>query len=576
MRSGILRVVLIERDVAIPMDDGVVLRADVFRPPGGEPVPAVMTLGPYGKGVRYQDGYKDQWEWLIGAHPEILEGSSCSYLTWETVDPEIWVPWGYAVVRVDSRGAGRSPGTLDLFSPRETRDYFEAIEWTGTRPWCSGKVGLCGISYYAINQWLVAGLQPPHLAAMIPWEGAADAYRDRARHGGILSNLFVELWYPLQVLSVQHGNPTTVYDPWLGQRASGPEELSVEGLAASRVDPREQRPPDLDGPGYRERSADWPRIEVPFLSAASWGGFGLHSRGNFEAFTQAASTQKWLEAHPGRHEEWFYLPYGLDLQRRFLDHFLKDIDNGWDREPRVQLNIRRPFSDEFELRMEQEWPLARTRWTELYLDAAAEALKWEAPASNTSASFDAGGEPLTLRSEPLEAETEITGPLAAHLFVSSSTTDADLFVTLRAFSPGGEEVDFQGALDPRTPLAQGWLRASHRKLDQGASRPYRPQHTHDELEPIAPGSVYELHVEIWPTCIVLPGGFRLALTIGGSDFARPVDHEAEGPPVFRGSGLFLHTDPDDRPSGIYDGTTTIHAGPEAPSCLLLPIVPEAG
>jgi predicted acyl esterase len=565
--------VLIERDVGIPMDDGAVLRADVFRPRDPEPVPVVMTLGPYGKGVPYQEGYKDQWEWLLAAHPDILEGSSRSYLTWETVDPEIWVPWGYAVVRVDSRGAGRSPGYLDLFSPRETRDYCEAIEWAGTQPWCNGRVGLCGISYYAINQWLVAGRQPSHLSAMIPWEGAADAYRDRARHGGILSNLFFELWYPLQVLSVQHGNPATLEDPWLSERASGPAELGEEELAANRADPRDQLPPALDGRGYRERSADWSRITVPFLSAASWGGFGLHSRGNFEAFTEAASTQKWLEAHPGRHEEWFYLPYGLELQKRFLDHFLKDADNGWDREPRVQLNIRRPFNDEYELRKEQEWPLARTRWTELYLDGGDEALKWEIPARATRATFDALGEPLTLRAAPLEAETEITGPLAARLFVSSSTTDADVFVTFRAFSPDGREVDFQGALDPRTPLAQGWLRASHRKLDREASRPYRSYHPHDELQPLEPDAVYELHVEIWPTCVVLPAGFRLALTIGGNDFARAADEEVEGPPVFRGSGPFLHTDPDDRPRGVYGGATTIHSGPDTPSSLLLPIIP---
>jgi predicted acyl esterase len=561
--------VLIERDVAIEMDDRVVLRADVFRPAETEPAPVVMTLGPYGKGVRYQDGYEDQWEWLIGAHPDLLAGSSRSYLAWETVDPEIWVPWGYAVVRVDSRGAGRSPGYLDLFSPRETLDYYAAIEWAAAQPWCNGKVGLCGISYYAINQWLVAGLQPPHLAAMIPWEGAADAYRDRARHGGIVSNSFFELWYPLQVLSVQHGNPEGPDDPWLSDRATGPEELTEEELAANRADPRTQRPPELDGRGYRERSADWSRIDVPFLSAANWGGFGLHARGNFEAFTQAASTQKWLEAHPGRHEEWFYLPYGMELQKRFFDHFLKGTDNGWDKEPPVQLNIRRACSDQFERRKEHEWPLARTRWTKLYLDAAG--LSWEKPIETGAASFEALGEDLTLYAPALEAETEITGPLAATLFVSSSTTDADLFVTLRAFSPEDEEVDFLGALDPHTPLAQGWLRASHRKLDRERSRPERPYHPHDETEPIEPDSSYELDIEIWPTCIVLPAGYRLALTIGGKDFART---GAGDSPLMRGSGVWLHTDPDDRPPAVFAGTTTIHTGPRAPSHLLLPIVPS--
>ena len=567
---------IIERDVEIPMDDGIALRADVFRPAGPEPVPVVMTLGPYGKGVRYQDGYREQWEWLAGAHPDLLAGSTRSYLTWETVDPEIWVPWGYAVVRVDSRGAGRSPGYLDVFSPREARDYYQVIEWAGTRPWSSGRVGLCGISYYAINQWLVAALQPPHLAAMIPWEGAADAYRDEARHGGILSNVFFEVWYPLQVLSVQHGNPHGPVDPWLGEPATGPERLSEAELAANRLEPlvRSAQQP-LDDAAYRARSADWARVRVPFLSAANWGGFGLHSRGNFEAFTQAASQQKWLEVHPGRHEEWFYLPYGMHLQRRFFDHFLKGADNGWEHEPPVQLNIRRGFSTDFQPRAEHEWPLARTRWTKLYVDAASPGLVWSPPAAPASTSFRGLGEPLTLTSPPLDAETELTGPLAATLFISSSTSDADLFVTLRAFGPDGAEVDFQGTLDPRTPLAQGWLRASHRKLDPDRSTPYRPYHSHDRLQPLDPGTIYELQIEIWPTCIVLPAGCRLALTIGGCDFARPAEIPTAGPPVFRGSGLFLHTDPNDRPADVFDGTTTVHTGPDTASHLLLPIIPAA-
>jgi predicted acyl esterase len=566
---------IVERDLPVPMDDGLELRADVFRPEEGGPIPVVMTLGPYGKGVRYQDHYREQWEWLVAEHPDLLEGSTREFLTWETVDPEVWVPWGYAVVRVDSRGAGRSPGYMDGFSAREVRDYYEAIEWAAAQPWSDGKVGLCGISYYAINQWLVASLQPPHLAAMIPWEGAADAYRDQARHGGILSNLFFELWYPRQVLSVQHGNPDAPTDPWLGERATGPEELSERELAANRADPDQRLERELDDDYYRERSADWSRVTVPFLSAANWGGLGLHSRGNFEAFTQAASPEKWLEVHPGRHEEWFYLPYGIELQRRFLDHYLKGVDNGWELEPPVLLNVRRAFSGEFEPRGEHEWPLARTRWTKLYLDAAAEGLRWEEPAGAASVSFRGMGEPLTVVSEPLEQGIELTGPLAASLLVESSTADADVFVTLRAFGPGDAEVYFQGAIDPRTPLAQGWLRASHRKLDPGKSTPYRPYHAHDELQKLEPGSTYRVEVELWPTCIVLPAGARIAVTIGGSDFARAPDQPVEGPPVLRGSGAFLHTHPEDRPAAVFDGTTTIHTGAgEQGSYLLLPVIPS--
>ena len=126
----------------------------------------------------------------------------------------------------------------------------------------------------------------------------------------------------------------------------------------------------MDDAWYRDRSPDWSKVITPFLSATNWAGFGLHPRGNFSAFTEAASPEKWLEGHPGRHEEWFYLDYGMQLQKRFLDFYLKGEKNGWGEEPRVILNLRRPFSKEFEIRKENEWPLARTQWTKLHLNAS--------------------------------------------------------------------------------------------------------------------------------------------------------------------------------------------------------------
>ncbi|MDP1582166.1 MAG: CocE/NonD family hydrolase [Bradyrhizobium sp.] len=565
--------IVVERDVAIVMDDGLELRADVYRPDSEAPVPALMTMGPYGKGVRYQDHYKHSWDFLTKAHPDLLKGSQHRWLTWETVDPEIWVPWGYAVIRVDSRGAGRSPGYLDILSPRETLDYYHAIEWAGTQKWCNGKVGLNGISYYAINQWHVAALQPPHLAAMIPWEGAADSYRDFFRHGGILSNKFLETWYPRQITAIQHGNPDAPQDPWLAESASGPDQISEAELLSNRMATLANvRAREMDDEWYQGRSPDWTKVVVPFLSAANWAGFGLHPRGNFSAFSHAASTDKWLEVHPGRHEEWFYLEYGMQLQKRFLDYFLKGEKNGWQEEPRVLLNIRRPFGDSFELRKESEWPLNRTDWTKLYLDAEAGALAWHAPEQAGAASFNAGSENIRWLSPPLERETEFTGPLSLTLHVSSSTEDADLFVTLQAFSPDGREVEFPGTVDPHTPLAQGWLRASHRKLCESRSLPYQPYHSHDDKQPLRPGEVYELLIEIWPTCIVLPSGYRLALDVRGADFARDPGIEAISP--YRGSGPWLHDDASDRPASIFGGTTTIHTAPGRESFLLLPIIPE--
>jgi predicted acyl esterase len=564
---------IIERDLPVLMDDGAVLRADVYRPDATAPVPVIMTHGPYGKGVMYQEHYKLMWDWLVKEHPDLLPGSTRSYLTWETVDPETWVPWGYAVVRVDSRGAGRSPGYLDIFSPRETQDYYHAIEWAGTRPWSNGKVGLNGISYYAINQWHVAALQPPHLTAMIPWEGAADMYRDWYRHGGILSNKFMETWFPRQVLAVQHGNAEAPKDHWMNESSSGPAQLPKEALKANYCDTlANARGREMDDGWYQNRSPDWSKVITPFISPASWAGFGLHPRGNFEAFTQAASKEKWLEGHPGRHEEWFYLEYGMALQKRFFDYYLKGAENGWDNEPRVWLNLRRPFSSTFELRKADAWPLADTKWTKLFLDAGVGSLDWQAPADAGKMSFDALSDGVRWLSPPLERETELTGPMALKLYLSSSTVDADLFVTVMAFAPDGREVEFQGTVDPHTPLAQGWLRASHRQLDPARSRPYRPYHTHTDKQPLTPGQVYEVDVEIWPMSIILPAGFRLAINIAGKDFERPGD-DANAAFRSRGSGPWIHDDPHDRPADIFGGQTTLHTGPDREACLLLPIIP---
>ena len=179
----------------------------------------------------------------------------------------------------------------------------------------------------------------------------------------------------------------------------------------------------MDDDWYRSRSPDWSKVKVPFLSAGSWAGFGLHPRGNFEAYTQAASEEKWLEAHPGRHEEWFYLKYGMELQKRFFDYYLKGEQNGWEKEPRVWLNLRRPFTDEVELRKEHEWPLKGTNWTKLYLHAGGKGkLDPNPPKAKRSKTFRALTRGVTLRTAPLKEETEITGPdggQALHLLINA-------------------------------------------------------------------------------------------------------------------------------------------------------------
>jgi uncharacterized protein len=567
----------IDWDVPIRMDDGLVLRADVFRPVAEGRVPAIVSYGPYGKGLAFQEGYKTAWEIMAGENPDVLRGSSNQHQNWEVVDPEKWVPDGYACVRVDSRGAGRSPGYLSHNDARENRDFHDCIEWTAAQPWCSGKVGLNGISYYASSQWRAAALQPPHLAAMCVWEGWVDYYRDSVRHGGIACT-FRKHWQDMQVKTVQHGRGERGPKSRVtGELVCGPETLSEEELVNNRSDmwAGVLQHPLANDDYYRQRTGDLSKVVTPLLSAANWGGQGLHPRGNFEGYTRAASRQKWLEVHGGSHWAPFYTDYGVKLQKRFFDYFLKGAKNGWEKQPRVQLQVRHP-GEKFVERHENEWPLARTQWTKFHLDPDGMRLSAKPAAAEKSVTYEGMGEGVTFSTPPLERETEITGPSALKLWISSATTDADIFAVLRIYDPQGKEVLFQGALDPKTPVGQGWLRASQRKLDPKLSLPYRPYHTHDEKQPLKPGQVYELDVEIWPTCIVVPKGYRVALTIRGRDY----EHDGAAATLsnmknpMRGCGPFVHDDPEDRPPAIFGGKVTLHSGPQRESHVVLPVIPR--
>jgi uncharacterized protein len=566
----------IDWDVPVTMDDGLTLRADVFRPVTPGRYPALVSYGPYGKGLAFQEGYKTAWDIMVRENPDAVSGTTNKYANWEVADPEKWVPDGYACVRVDSRGAGRSPGYLDHNNARENRDFANCIEWVAAQSWCSGKVGLNGISYYASSQWRAAALNPPHLAAICVWEGWVDYYRDSVRHGGIACT-FRKNWQEMQVKTVQHGRGARGPKSRVtGELVCGPETLPEEELAKNRADMWDgvlKYP--LIGPYYDERVADLSKITVPLLSSANWGGQGLHPRGNFEGFVRAASKQKWLEVHGGSHWAPFYTDYGVRLQKRFFDHFLKGLDNGWEKQPRVLLQVRH-LGEKFVERHENEWPLARTQWTRFYIDPRNNSLSMKPVEADAPVTYDAMGDGVTFSTPPLENETEITGPSALKLFVSSSTADADIFAVLRVFDPQGKEIVFQGALDPHTPIAQGWLRASHRKLDPSLTLPHRPYHTHDENQPLKPGEVYELDVEIWPTCVVVPAGFRIALTVRGKDY----EYEGEAATLsnmknpMRGCGPFVHDDPTDRPAEVFGDKVTLHCGGKHAAYVLLPVMPK--
>ncbi|CAB3810639.1 CocE/NonD family hydrolase [Paraburkholderia fynbosensis] len=563
---------IFDHDVPVTMTDGLDLRVNIYRPEKPGHYPVLMLMGPYGKDTGMADApaYKASWAKLIAKYPDLCKKSSCRYIRFEAPDPERWVANGYIVIHADVRGAGASPGVLDPFSPRETEDYATLITWAAQQPWSSGKVGLLGTSFQAISQYQVAALQPEGLAAILPWEGAYDQYREIGYYGGIL-NVAWEFWWTHQVVPNQNGNATTPFvDSINGGKDTG-APLSPELLKQNRVDPvgaLAKHP--FDDEYYHQRTPDGSRITVPLLDVANWTDWST------EGYRVAASKQKWLRIQTGDHLTPFYSEEALALQKRFFDHFLKGANNGWEKEPRVAVQVRRP--DGTSWRNAGAWPLPDTQWERYYLDAASGSM---APtleaASPAEKSYQGSGDGLTFTTAPFTNETEFTGPIGVRLWVGSSTADMDIFAALRLIDPQGRDVTFTGNSDPNVPLDLGYLRVSHRAVDPEKSAEYRPFHPHLTSEPMRPGQLYPAEIEFTePTSIVVPKGYRLALTIQGKDFGygpnAPIVHAKDYDlPDTKNSGLFFAAHPNRDPS-LYGGMDTVATGREHASYLLLPSI----
>jgi predicted acyl esterase len=542
--------IVIEKDIEIPVRDGARLRADLFRPKSRGRFPVIVNLGSY---------QKDKL-WIP---PTDLEEKPNPYMNWETVNPLWWVPRGYAALRVDGRGSGKSPGRTDPWSPSEARDFYDAIEWAANQPWSNGRVGLNGISYYAMTQWLVASLRPPSLKAMIPWEGAADMYRDFGYHGGIFSFGFATNWWNNHMAHHLLGKP----------QASATDAFSTPWLW-------EYMHNNLDGDWWRGRRAAWENIDVPLFSAGNWSGMGLHLRGNTEGYMRSASKYKKLRIHAGTHYHPFYSEEGRRDQLRFFDHWLKGEDTGIMREPPVKLLVRRGGAGNYRWREEQDWPIPRTHWTKFYLEPQSRGgthkLSADSPKKTGSVSYSASGMSkagiasaswtstalagsmpqlgVSFETAPLKEDTEVTGPVTLVLWVASTTEDIDIFATIRNMGPDGKDVFEQGQQSQPVPVAKGWLRASHRRKDDARSTPWRPYHTHLEREWLKPKEVVQMEVEIWPTSMVFAKGHRIRLDLQPRDGM--------------GSAPYTHYSAD-----YNTGTNTLFAGGSRASYLLLPVIP---
>jgi len=510
--------VIVERDLRVKMRDGVHLAATVYRPDREGRFPVVMCVTAYGK-----DFGPDEYSTL----PKIKKAGMAvgtmhisDATTWEGPDPAFWVPNGYVVLVTNARGFYDSDGQAGIYSERDAEDYSDLIEWAGVQAWSNGSVGLNGVSYLAINQWMCASqTKPSHLKAIVPWEGATDLLRDVMEPGGIPETRFLWGYYAGSL-----------------ERGAGSDIVRT-------------------GPAMFERAARNPfpleNINVPALVCASWSDHGLHSRGSIEGFLQISSSQKWLYTHGGNKWEVYYSPEALEWQKSFFDHFLKQEENGFEQRPRVRLEVRRNI-DDFEVRGEASWPPDGVEFTRRYLDLERGSLSPEAPHQKQSRIYDAQSRQTVELNLSFDRRTEVTGPMVLKLWASAKDTDdLDIFVAIRKFDREGRETFFSGKDGFREGVvALGWLRASQRHLDAERSRPSRPYLSHDRTEKISPGQVIPMEIEILPSSTVFDAGESLRLVVSGRDiveFAR-----------------FGHDET------VNQGSHEMHAGGAHPSYLLIP------
>lgn len=526
--------VIVERNIKIRVRDDIPLSANVFRPktPGAYPVIMAFTAYDKNKGP-------DQYPKLLrhSLKPEFDLGTFkiSPWTSWEGPDPAYWVPQGYVVVYVDARGFALSKGSPHTLSRQDRDDFYDAITWAGEQSFSNGNVGLSGVSYLAISQWVAASGNPPNLKAIMPWEGQSDSFREVLYHGGIPEVAFTSFWLR-KMRAGANGNPLP--PPAIFEFAHQRPELM------RRV---QQRPVTRSG-------IELDQIIVPALIAATWSDHVLHSRGSFEGYKRIASEQKWLYIHGRQKWQVYYSAEALATQKAFFDYFLKGVDNGYAQTPPVRLEVRESLN-QYTVRYADDWPLPNTRYKELYLhaDSAELSHQQENEAAVVNYHSTEGAAVFTYQ---FQGDTELTGNMKLRLWVSTDAgEDMDLFVAVDKLDRRGARVPFYGKTGfNQGPAALGWLRVSQRQLDESLSTPWQPVLSHTQSLPIQPGDIVPVDIEILPSSTLFRAGESLQLTVQGTDiFEHP--SLAHGYPVNQGSHQ-------------------IHTGGRFDSHLLVPVIPN--
>jgi uncharacterized protein len=468
--------ILCEQDVPVKMRDGVTIYVDIFRPENETNIPALVSWSFYGK--RPGEGMS---EWQIMG---VVPGTVSKLAKFESPDPAYWCRKGYAVANVDPRGVGYSEGDVSIFGSQDARDGYDFIEWLAAQHWCNGKIGLSGNSAVAMTQWRIAAQQPPHLVCIAPWEGTSDIYRESMYEGGISALTFNEF----VVNSVTGG--------------SGVDDL---------VEMAKKYP--LMNAYWEDKIPDFKKIHIPCFVTACWNHF--HLRGAFEGFRKIKSTKKWIRAH--REFEWpdAYCTEGIAELTQFFDRYLKDIHNGWEMTPKVRLEVQDALEFLYQKnRPENEFPLKRTQYKKLYLDAGKNALADLPVEKESKFSYDAN-EGVATFDIKFEEETEITGYMKLHLWVEAQgNDDMDMFVNIQKLDTAGNWLPVSVLGEPH-PGAWGKMRVSHRALDPDKSTDFQPVQSHLKEEKLKAGEIVPVDIEIVPTSRFWHKGQSLRVQIAG-------------------------------------------------------------
>ncbi|KAL3477027.1 Alpha/Beta hydrolase protein [Aspergillus californicus] len=533
-----------ERDLAIPLRDGTVIRADVFRPllAKAARIPALVVWSPYGKsgsGLFSLD--------LIPGRVGVAQMQLSGFESFEAPDPAEWTARGYAIVNVDVRGVLGSDGDVRWWGTGEGRDGYDAIEHIAQLPWCNGKCALVGNSWLAMAQWFIAAEQPPHLACIAPLEGVSDVYRETVCRGGVPYKPF---WRFLSKMGIY------------GQPGRNKQE-DVLGMV-------DQHP--WMNAYWEDKRARLDRIKVPAYVLASYST-GLHTVGSFRGFQEIPHQNKWLRVHPTQEWHDLYQPDTIEDLQKFFDHYLKEANNGWENTPRVRLATLR-FNQIF-----ADWPIPNTNYCQLSLSTTGR-LEESSPVEPGVLSYQSDTPALQVDNDPEELhfeysfarQTRLIGYSKAVLYMSCDDfDDMDVFVQLRKASADGtllqniniplqdlqitaEQVETVNSLKYLGPT--GVLRASHRAIvPEKSTVPTWPFHPHDREERVPAGTVVKLEIGLWPTGILFEPGEKLILKVAGHQMTL-----AEFEPL---RGQFQTNN---------HGRHQVHMGAKYPSHIVIPLV----